>query len=88
MDCIGAGNNVGGDSSRAWVQEQNRPLVSATLGSQKYHGMWGEGKAKSDIDVKLGGIQIEHEDEDPIVPQMFQEACVKAGIKNLMLNKK
>ena len=53
-------------------------------GSQKYHEMWGEGKGKVDIDVKLGGNQIEYEDEDPIVPQMFQEACVKAGVKNLM----
>ena len=52
-------------------------------GSQKYHEMWGEGKGKVDIDVKLGGNQIEYEDEDPIVPQMFQEACVKAGVKKL-----
>jgi hypothetical protein len=53
-------------------------------GSQKYHEMWGEGKGKSDIDVKLGGNQIEYEDEDPIVPWMFQEACATAGVKNLM----
>jgi len=53
-------------------------------GSQKYHEMWGEGKGKSDVDVKLGGNQIEYEDEDPIVSQMFQEACVKGGVKNLM----
>jgi hypothetical protein len=46
--------------------------------------MWGEGKGKADIDVKLGGNQIEYEDEDPIVPQMFQEACDKAGVQNLM----
>ena len=45
---------------------------------------WGEGKGKADIDVKLGGNQIEYEDEDPIVPQMFQEACAKAGVPNLM----
>jgi hypothetical protein len=31
----------------------------------------------------LGGNQIEYEDEDPVVPEML-EACVKAGIKNLM----
>jgi oxalate decarboxylase/phosphoglucose isomerase-like protein (cupin superfamily) len=53
-------------------------------GSQKYHEMWGEGKGKSDVDVKLGGNQIEYEDEDPIVAQMFQEACAKAGVTNLM----
>ena len=53
-------------------------------GSQKYHEMWGEGRGKSDVDVKLGGNQIEYEDEDPIVRQMFEEACAKAGIKSLM----
>ena len=36
------------------------------------------------LDVKLGGNQIEYEDEDPSVRQMFEEACVKAGVKNLM----
>ena len=36
------------------------------------------------MDVKLGGNQIEYEDEDPIVRQMFEEACAKAGIKSLM----
>jgi oxalate decarboxylase/phosphoglucose isomerase-like protein (cupin superfamily) len=53
-------------------------------GSQKYHEMWGEQRGKSDVDVKLGGNQIEYEDEDPSVRQMFEEACVKAGVKNLM----
>jgi len=46
--------------------------------------MWGEGRGKSDVDVKLGGNQLEYEDEDPIVRQMFDEACTKAGVKNLM----
>ena len=36
------------------------------------------------LDVKLGGNQIEYEDEDPSVRQMFEEACVKTGVKNLM----
>jgi hypothetical protein len=46
--------------------------------------MWGEGKGKTDIDVKLGGNQIEYEDEAPIVRQMFEEACAKAGAKSVM----
>ena len=37
------------------------------------------------FEVKLGGNQIEHEDEDPVVPQMFYEACDKAGVQNLMI---
>jgi len=53
-------------------------------GSQKYHEMWGEGRGKADVDVKLGGNQIEYEDEDPIVRQMFTDACAKAGVENLM----
>jgi hypothetical protein len=36
------------------------------------------------LDVKLGGNQIEYEDEDPSVRQMLEEACVKTGVKNLM----
>jgi hypothetical protein len=46
--------------------------------------MWSESRGKADVDVKLGGNQIEYEDEDPIVRQMFEEACKKAGVKNLM----
>jgi hypothetical protein len=46
--------------------------------------MWGEGRGNADVDVKLGGNQIEYEDEDPIVRKMFDQACADAGIKNLM----
>ena len=53
-------------------------------GSQKYHEMWGEGRGKADVDVKLGGNQIEYEDEDPVVQTMFEQACAKAGVDNLM----
>jgi len=53
-------------------------------GSQKYHEMWGEGRGKADVDVKLGGNQIEYENEDPIVRKMFSQACAKAGVTNLM----
>ncbi|MFQ5851528.1 MAG: cupin domain-containing protein [Candidatus Binatia bacterium] len=53
-------------------------------GSKKYYGMWGEEEGKTDVDVKLGGNQIEYEDEDPSVREMFEEACAKAGIKSQM----
>jgi len=43
-----------------------------------------DGKGKVDIDVQAGGNQIKYEDQDPIVPKMFQQACAKAGVKNLM----
>lgn len=38
--------------------------------------MWG--------DLKLGGNQVEYGNEDLIVAQMFQEACVKAGFALLV----
>jgi hypothetical protein len=53
-------------------------------GSQKYHEMWGEGRGKADVDVKLGGNQIEYEDEDLLARKMFEDACKKAGVENLM----
>ena len=46
--------------------------------------MMGEGMGLSDVDVKLGGHQIEYEDEAPLVRQMFAEACAKAGIESQM----
>ena len=61
-----------------------RALFGLRWGSQKFHEMWGKGRGKADVDVKLGGNQIEYEDEDLIVRQMFDEACAKAGVKNLM----
>jgi hypothetical protein len=46
--------------------------------------MWGEGKGKVDIDVKLGGNQIEYEMKIRSCRRCFQEACDKASVKNLM----
>jgi len=67
---------------------QARPVRYLALrwGSQQYHEMWGEGRGKVDVDVKLGRNQIEYEDEDPLVRKMFADACAKAGVKNLMEN--
>lgn len=53
-------------------------------GSKKYYGMLGEGGGETDLDIKLGGHQIEYEDEDPVVRKMFEEACAKAGIQSQM----
>ena len=46
--------------------------------------MMGEGMGLSDVDVKLGGHQIEYEDEAPVVREMFEEACAKAGVQSQM----
>ncbi|MFQ5851825.1 MAG: cupin domain-containing protein [Candidatus Binatia bacterium] len=39
---------------------------------------------KVDESVKAGGDQIEYEDEDPVVRQMFEEALRKVGIESRM----
>jgi hypothetical protein len=36
------------------------------------------------VDIKLGGHQIEYEDEDPMVRRIFEEECVKSGAKSQM----
>ena len=54
-------------------------------GSQKHGfslGSAGEGEA--DVSVKLGGAQIEYEDEDPIVHDMFAETLAGAGGESQM----
>ena len=53
-------------------------------GSKKYYGMLGQGEGETDRDIKLGGNQIEYEDEDPSVRKMFEEASAKAGIASQM----
>ena len=54
-------------------------------GSQKHGfslGSAGEGEA--DVSVKLGGAQIEYEDEDAIVHDMFAETLAQAGGESQM----
>ena len=46
--------------------------------------MLGEGGGQTDVDIKLGGHQIEYEDEDPMVRKIFAEACAKAGVQSQM----
>ena len=46
--------------------------------------MLGEGGGETDLDIKLGGHQIEYEDEDLVVRRTFEEACARAGIKSQM----
>jgi oxalate decarboxylase/phosphoglucose isomerase-like protein (cupin superfamily) len=67
--------NAGAESAR---------YLALRWGSRKYYGITGETSAKTDLDVKLGGNQIEYEDEDPIVQEMFEQACAKAGVRNQM----
>jgi hypothetical protein len=53
-------------------------------GSKKFFGIMGEGSDRPFKDVKLGGDQIEYEDEDPIVRRTFEETLAKAGIAGKM----
>jgi oxalate decarboxylase/phosphoglucose isomerase-like protein (cupin superfamily) len=53
-------------------------------GSKKFYGIMGEGGGQTDVDIKLGGHQIEYEDEDPMVRRLFEEECVKSGAQSQM----
>jgi hypothetical protein len=44
----------------------------------------GEGSDRPLTSIKLGGDQIEYEDEDPMVRRMFEEAIAQAGIESKM----
>lgn len=39
-----------------------------------------DGLSKSTVDRKLGGDQIEYEDEDPMIRQKYLEACAQNGV--------
>ncbi len=41
--------------------------------------MLGAGGGETDLDIKLGGHQIEYEDQDFLVRRTFEEAKAKAG---------
>ncbi|OGQ77658.1 MAG: hypothetical protein A3F90_16905 [Deltaproteobacteria bacterium RIFCSPLOWO2_12_FULL_60_19] len=53
-------------------------------GSKKFYGIMGEGSDRPFKSIKLGGDQIEYEDEDPVVRRMFEEALAQAGIESKM----
>ena len=38
----------------------------------------------ADVSIKLGGIQVEYEDEDHRILDLFEEECRKAGEKSIM----
>jgi len=38
----------------------------------------------TDVDVKQGGAQIEYEDEDPIIHDIFLETLAKSGAESQM----
>jgi quercetin dioxygenase-like cupin family protein len=59
-----------------------RYLALRSFGSKKHRGA-GK-KYKGTVDRKLGGDQIEYDDEDPIVRTMFAEALAKNGLESRM----
>jgi quercetin dioxygenase-like cupin family protein len=58
-----------------------RYLALRLGGGQKYRE---DGMPFSSIDRKLGGNQIEYEDEDPLVRRLFTEACRHNGVEPRM----
>ncbi len=63
-------------------KEPARYLALRSFGSKKHRGA-GK-KYKGTVDRKLGGDQIEYDDEDPIVRKMFEEALEKNGLESRM----
>ena len=55
--------------------------------SPKYRTSKGASYFGIDRDVKSGGHQIEYQDEDPLVWEMFDKELAKRGIKNQMVPK-
>jgi hypothetical protein len=55
-------------------------------GSQRYStgGVFSSDALKADVSVKLGGYQIEYEDEDPKVHEIFETELAKHGGKSEM----
>jgi mannose-6-phosphate isomerase-like protein (cupin superfamily) len=57
-----------------------RYLVFGPFGSRRYNILEsrkaGEG---ADVSAKLGGYQVEYEDEDPRILELFEEECAKQG---------
>jgi hypothetical protein len=66
--------NTGGKPAR---------YLALRAGSPKFGRPWGKSYA-SDESVKSGGDQIEYEDEDPKIRQMFEQALAKNGVKSGM----
>ncbi|MCH8199599.1 MAG: hypothetical protein IIA54_05980, partial [Chloroflexi bacterium] len=53
--------------------------------SQKYYFSLGVAmEGETDVSVKLGGGQIEYEDEEPLIHDLFEEALAKAGTRSQM----
>ena len=53
--------------------------------SQKYYFSLGTAmEGDTDVDVKMGGAQIEYEDEDPLIHDTFAETLAKAGAESRM----
>ena len=53
--------------------------------SQKYFFSLGSPmEGDTDVSVKLGGGQIEYEDEEPMIHELFEEALAKVGTSSQM----
>lgn len=55
------------------------------FGNRRYP-MWSQRVVRegADLSIKQGGIQVEYEDEDPRILQVFEAECAKAATKSTM----
>ena len=53
--------------------------------SQKYYFSLGVAmEGDTDVDVKMGGAQIEYEDEEPLIHDIFAETLARSGAESHM----
>ncbi|HEX6512198.1 MAG TPA: cupin domain-containing protein, partial [Chloroflexota bacterium] len=58
-----------------------RYLVFGPFSSRRYNVMESaRSKDVADVSAKEGGIQVEYEDEDPCILELFEEECAKHGV--------
>ncbi len=72
--------------------EPARYLVMGAMGSRKYARQRGGaneanlGEVRAMVSIKLGGIQVEYEDEDPAVHQIYEQELASHGATCRMKN--
>ena len=72
--------------------EPARYLVMGAMGSRKYARQRGGaneanlGEVRAMVSIKLGGIQVEYEDEDPVVHQIYEQELASHGATCRMKN--
>ena len=63
-----------------------RYLVFGPFGNRRYNILesWMKMGEGADVSAKEGGIQVEYEDEDPRILDLYEQECAKHGVTSRM----